>query len=310
MQRLSIRFSITDLRQLLHFLGVEVISTPHGLFLSQHRHISDLLVKFNMTGAKEVHTPMSTSEKLILDDGSSSVDATSYRQLVGSLQYLAITRPDVSFVVNRLSQFMHAPTQLHLQALKRVLRYLKGTIHYGLYLNRQSKHVLSAFSDSDWGGVLDKGRSTTAYVLYLGSNIISWKSARQKTVSRSSTEAEYKALANAAAEVIWVQNLLSDLGMPISSVPTLYCDNIGATYFCSNPLYHTKMKHLALDYHFVRERQAAGQLRVLHISNKDQIADMLTKPLGRPAFVKFRSKIGVSNGSSILRGRIEDKTKL
>ncbi|XP_043813706.1 uncharacterized mitochondrial protein AtMg00810-like [Manihot esculenta] len=141
-----------------------------------------------MAGAKEVNTPMSTGDKLILNDGSSSTDSTVYRQIVGSLQYLAITR----------------------------------TIHYGLFLNRNSTHTLSAFSDSDWGGVLDNGRSTTAYVLYLGSNIISWKSSRQKTVSRSSTEAEYKALANAAAKVFWVQSLLQDLGVPISQPPVLH----------------------------------------------------------------------------------------
>lgn len=245
-RQLAHRFSIKDLGCLHHFLGVEVISTASGLFLTQHRYIADLLVKFNMSGAKDVHTPMSTSEKLTLFDGSPSTDATVYKQIVGSLQYLAITRPDISFAINRLSQFMHAPTQLHFQALKRVLRYLKGTISHGLHLNRQSFHTLTAFSDSDWGGSLEQGRSTTTYILYLGSNVISWKSTRQKSVSRSSTEAEYRALANAAAEVIWVQNLLQDLGMPISQPPTLYCDNIGATYFCVNPIYHTRMKHLSL----------------------------------------------------------------
>ncbi|GJT93199.1 retrovirus-related pol polyprotein from transposon TNT 1-94 [Tanacetum coccineum] len=217
------------------------------LFLSQHRHIADLLSRFNMAGAKEVSTPLSSTETLLLNDGSHTVDSSSYRSIVGSLQYLAITRPDVSFAVNKLSQFMHAPTQLHLQALKR-------------------------------GGIKDNGRSTTAYILYLGSNIISWRSARQKSVSRSSTEAEYKALANASAEMMWVQNLLHELGISLHETPTLFCDNTGATYLCANPVYHSCMKHVA---HFVRERVSEGSLRVLHISSKDQLVDMLTKPLGR-----------------------------
>ena len=161
---------------------------------------------------------------------------------------------------------------------------------------------IKAFSDSDWGGVSNGGRSTTAYILYLGSNIISWRSARQKSVSRSSTEAEYKALANAASEVLWVQNLLHELGIASSHSPTLYCDNTGATYLCANHVYHSRMKHVALDYHFVREKMVDGSLRVLQIHSIDQLADALTKPLGRNLFLKLRSKIGVSDGSSILRG--------
>lgn len=163
-----------------------------------------------MDGAKEVATPLNSTDKLSCIDGLPLVDPTPNRKLVGSLQYLAITRPDVSFAINRLSQFMHASTQLHWQSLKQVLRYLKGTIHHGLFLKRGSPIILTTFSDSDWGGN-NGGRSTTAYVLYLGSNIISWTSVRQKSVSRSSTEAEYKALANATAKIMWVQNLLRDL---------------------------------------------------------------------------------------------------
>nr|GEV17864.1 retrovirus-related Pol polyprotein from transposon TNT 1-94 [Tanacetum cinerariifolium] len=127
------------------------------------------------------------------------------------------------------------------------------------------------------------------------------RSARQKTVSRSSTEAEYKALANAAAEVLWVQNILRELGVSISQPPTLFCDNTGATYLCANPVYHSRMKHLALDYHFVREKVSDGSIRVLHISSKDQQADALTKPLSRSLFLHFRSKIGVSDSSLILK---------
>ncbi|KAJ0886875.1 putative RNA-directed DNA polymerase [Helianthus annuus] len=302
------KFSVKDLGMLHHFLGVEVIPTPTGLFLSQHRYIHDILQQFQMDGAKDVITPLSATDSLSPNDSSPSVDVTPYRKLVGSLQYLAFTRPDISYAINKLSQLMHNPHQTHWQALKRVLRYLKGTIHHGLFLNRNSSLNLSAFSDSDWGGVNDAGRSTTAYVLYLGTNIISWKSARQKSVSRSSTEAEYKALANASAELTWTKNLLHELGIPTTHTPTLFCDNAGATYLCANPVYHSRMKHIALDYHFVREQVSAGKLRVLHISSQDQLADMLTKPLSRAPFLRNRSKIGVSDGSTILRGRIRNIT--
>ncbi|KAK1410452.1 hypothetical protein QVD17_36989 [Tagetes erecta] len=303
---LASRFSLKDLGMLHHFLGIEVIPTSSGLFLSQHRHIEDLLTNVKMEGAKDVTTPLCSTESLYPNDGSPAVDPTPYRQIIGSLQYLAFTRPDVSFAANRLSQFMHAPTQKHWQALKRVLRYLKGTIYHGLFLSRGSPLTLTAFADSDWGGTNDGGRSTSAYLLYLGSNIISWRSSRQKSVSRSSTEAEYKALANAAAELSWVQNILQELGITLPHCPRLFCDNTGATYLCANPVYHSRMKHVALDYHFVRERVTSGLLQVFHINTADQPADVLTKPLSRGPFLKFRSKIGVSDGSSILRGRIKD----
>ncbi|KAI3675722.1 hypothetical protein L1987_85314 [Smallanthus sonchifolius] len=241
---LSNKFSVKDLGMLHHFLGVEVIPAPTGLFLSQHRYIQDILQQFHMDGAKDVTTPLSTSDPLCANDPSPSVDATPYRKLIGSLQYLAFTRPDISFAINKLSQFMHNPRQAHWQALKRVFH-----------------------------------------------------------------EAEYKALANAAAELTWLKHLLKELGITITETPTLFCDNTGATYLCANPVYHSRMKHVALDYHFVREQVTNGLLRVLHINSKDQLADMLTKPLSRSPFLHNRSKIGVSDGSSILRGRIKENAQ-
>nr|KAJ0213981.1 hypothetical protein LSAT_V11C400194770 [Lactuca sativa] len=298
------RFSIKDLGSLHHFLGVEVIPVSTGLFLSQHRHIHDLLEHFHMDGAKDVTTPLNSSVSLTLHDGSACTDPTPYQKLVGSLQYLAFTRSDISFAVNKLSRFMHAPSQTHWQSLKRVLCYLKGTIHHGLYLHKNSSIQLTTFSDSDWGGIACGGHSTTSYLLFLGSNIVSWRSDRQKSVSRSSTEAEYKALANAASKVMWLQNLRLKLGIKSPSAPTLYCDNMGATYSCANPVYHSQMKHVALDYHYVREKVQDGSLVVQHVNSFDKLADALTKPLSRGPFQRLRSKIGVSDGSSILRGRI------
>ncbi|XP_076896396.1 katanin p80 WD40 repeat-containing subunit B1 homolog KTN80.1-like [Bidens hawaiensis] len=256
-----------------------------------------------MDGAKDVTTPLSASDPLSPADPSPLVDTTPYLKLVGSLQYLAFTRPDISFAINKLSQFMHNPRQAHWQSLKRVLRYLKGTIHHGLFLNCNSSLTLSAFSDSDWGGVNDAGRSTTAYILYLGTNIISWKSTRQKSVSRSSTEAEYKALANASAEITWTKNLLTELGILINQTPTLFCDNTGATYLSANPVYHSHMKHIALGYHFVREQVSAGHVRVLHISSQDQLADMLTKPLSRGLFLQEFAAAHSANVNCIKIGK-------
>lgn len=201
-----------------------------------------------MAGAKEVNTPMSSKTPLLLKDGSTTIDPTPYRKLVGGRQYLSLTRPDISYTVNRLSQYMHSPSELHWTALKRVLRYLKGTIYHGLFLHKGCPFQLKAFSDSDWGGNSDDFRSTTAYIIYLGSNPISWKSARQKSVSRSSSEAEYKAVANTTAEIMWIQNVLHEFGVKLPHPPSLFCDNTGATYLksCVSFTYETYILGLSL----------------------------------------------------------------
>lgn len=302
---LSTRFSIKNLGFPHYFLGVELVPTKDGILLSQHGHIRELLLKFKMAEAKPVATPLCTSTPLKLLDGSAAVDAKQFRSIIGGLQYLTITRPDLSFAVNKLSQFMHQPTELHLQQLKRILRYLKLTINHGLSLKKPQHMQLHAFSDADWAGNLDDRTSTSAYIIYLGGNPISWLSKRQRTVARSSTEAEYRSVAQAAAEVMWLINLLGELGIK-PQTPTLFCDNIGATYLCSNPVFHSRMKHIALDFHYVRQLVQMGKLKVSHISTKDQLADILTKPLPRPRFTTLRDKIGVTDCDPILRGHIKE----
>ncbi|KAK0595375.1 hypothetical protein LWI29_006006 [Acer saccharum] len=187
------------------------------------------------------------------------------------------------------------------------MRYLHGTIGHGLLLRRNSPISLHAFSDVDWAGNQDDRTSTSAYVIFLGSNAISRCSRKQRSVARSSTEAEYRAVAHTASEVVWLSSLLSELLAPPNTSPTIYCDNIGATYLCSNPVFHSRMKHIAIDFHFVREKVQSGQLRVSHVSSADQLADSLTKPLSRTRFALLRSKIGVSEMPTILRGQINSK---
>lgn len=280
-----------------------MVPTGDGMFLSQSQYVVDILEQCGMTGAKEVATLMCTS--VDPSAASPSCDATEYRQAIGRLQYLAVTRPEISFAVNRLAQFMSAPTQLHWKSVKRVLRYLKGTLHYGLHLRGGCPLSLMAYSDSDWGGVRDGGRSTTAYVVFFGPNIASWKSAKQLSVSRSSTEAEFRALANYAAEVTWIQGLLCELGVGLRFCPLLITDNMSASYVCKNLVFHSRMKHLALDYFLVREQVAASSLRVGYVRSSAQVADLLTKPLGHRVFAGLRNKIGLVDGASIMRGRVK-----
>jgi hypothetical protein len=156
--------------------------------------------------------------------------------------------------------------------------------------------IVSAFSDADWAGCVDDRRSTEGFAVYLGSNLISWTARKQTTVSRSSTEAEYKSLANATAEVLWVQKLLTELKVPHPPQARLWCDNLGATYLSVNPIFHARTKHIEIDFHFVRERVAQKLLEIRFINSEDQVADGFTKPLSVTKLQYFRSNLNLSSG--------------
>jgi hypothetical protein len=180
--------------------------------------------------------------------------------------------------------------------VKRILRYIRGTVKVGLTFQRSRSPLLSAFSDTDWAGCLDDRRSTGGFSIFFGPNLISWSARKQATVSRSSTEAEYKAVANATAELIWVEALACELGVVFYQRPTLWCDNLGATYLSANPIFHARTKHIEIDYHFVRERVSNRLLDIKFISAKDQIADGFTKALGVKDLDEFKRNLNLSRG--------------
>jgi hypothetical protein len=222
-----------------------------------------------------------------------SSDSTRYRSIVGGLQYLTLTRPDLAFAVNKVCQFLHTPTTVHWSAVKRILRYIAFTLDVGLRIRKTGSTLVSAFSDADWAGSIDDRRSTGGFAVYLGSNLISWSARKQATVSRSSTEAEYKAMANATAEVIWVESLLTELGVKFRRPSRLWCDNLGATYLSANPVFHARAKHIEIDFHFVRERVAKKLLEVRFIASNDQVADGFTKALPTHKLEVFRSNLNL-----------------
>lgn len=268
--------------------------------LHQHKYASELIHKAGLKDCKPASTPMVSSDKLARYTGNplDSATATRYRSTMEGLQNLTLTRPDdIAFVVNKVCQYLHCPTTAHYTAIKRILHYVSGSISYGLTFNSSSSLVLSAFSDVDWAGCSDDRRSTGGFAVFIGENLISGHAKKQATVSQSSTEAEYKDLANATTELIWAQSLLCELGVPQPEVLILWCDNIGATYLSANPVFHAQTKHIGVDFHFVRQRVAQCQLHVRIISTHDQIADGFTKPLTEGKLRAFQGNLNLCKSS-------------
>uniref|UniRef100_A0A2N9EKF8 Reverse transcriptase Ty1/copia-type domain-containing protein n=1 Tax=Fagus sylvatica TaxID=28930 RepID=A0A2N9EKF8_FAGSY len=288
--QLSNAFELKDLGPLRYFLGLQIDYKKVGLFVHQHKYITDLLTKFHMTECKAASTPIATTSSLSTTTTDLLSDPTPYRSLVGALQYATFTRPDIAFAVNRVCQFMHQPSTIHFAAAKRILRFLKGTLDKGI-LFQPGPLALTAFTDADWAGDTSDRRSTSGVVVFLGNNPITWLSKKQHTVSRSSTEAEYRSLATGAAELAWLRQVLCDLKLYLPSAPLIWCDNTSALALASNPVFHGRTKHIEVDYHFVRERVVRGDLSLQFISTHDQLADIFTKALPSTRFLLLCSKL-------------------
>ncbi|GJZ90888.1 ribonuclease H-like domain-containing protein, partial [Tanacetum coccineum] len=218
------------------------------------------------------------------------------------LWYLTFTRPDTSYAVQQVCLYMHDPREPHFSALKRILRYVRGTLDYGLQLFSSSTIDLVAYSDADWAGCPTTRRSTSGYCVFLGNNLLSWSSKRQPTLSRSSAEAEYRGVANAVAETCWLRNLLCELHTPLSFATLVYCDNVSVVYLSCNSVQHQRTKHIEIDIHFVRDLVVAGQVRVLHVPSRYQYADIFTKGLSSALFEEFRSSLSVRCSSAPTAG--------
>ncbi|CAL9006084.1 unnamed protein product [Prunus brigantina] len=300
-------FELKDMGTLTYFLGLQISYKSNGdIFVSQQKYATDLLAKSGMSSCKPCPTPLKPHTQILLTDGVPLKDPKQYRSIVGALQYLTFTRPDIAHSVNTVCQFMNNPTEHHFFLVKRILRYLQGTLSHGFTYSASGPFLLSAYSDSDWAGDINTRRSTTGFVVYLGSNPVSWQSKKQGSVSRSSTEAEYKALANASADVVWIRQLLVDLHVYLSEPPILYCDNLSALALSSNPIYHSRIKHLDIDFHFIRERVQRRDFLVQYIPTDEQVADVLTKGLHGPVFSKHCTNLRLGPYSEIEGGCLDN----
>jgi hypothetical protein len=292
-EQMKAEFKMSDLGPLSFYLGIEVHQEAGIITLKQAAYVSRIVEKAGLTGCNPCATPMEPRLKLSKESAGSLVDATEYRSLVGSLRYLVNTRPDLAYSVGYVSRFMEKPTDEHLAAVKRIIRYVAGTIHLGCRYVKEGEGGLQGYSDSDMAGDIDTRKSTTGVIFFLGKNPVSWQSQKQRVVALSSCESEYIAAATAACQGIWLAQLLGDLRNAATEVVDLRVDNQSALALMKNPVFHDRSKHIQTKFHFIREAVENGEITPSYIGTEGQLADILTKPLSRIKFQELREQIGM-----------------
>ncbi|HTU07751.1 MAG TPA: Ty1/Copia family ribonuclease HI, partial [Trebonia sp.] len=281
------------------------------LTLSQAEYVRRLLERYGMLNSRPTDTPIATGMRLSQDDcptvpvmPAPSMQGHSYAAVVGALMYAMLgTRPDLAFAVASLSRFTSNPGEPHMQTLKRVLRYLHGTVNHQLaYDGREgdkgrpsntSGTLLLGYCDADWATSMDDRRSVTGWVFLVAGGAISWQSQRQKSVALSTVEAEYMAAGNATKEAVWLRTLLNELGETQTNATTILTDNQGSIALAKNPEQHQRSKHIDIRYHFIRERIADGVVQLAYIPGSEMTADQLTKPLAKDAHNQCARRMGL-----------------
>nr|XP_033512826.1 uncharacterized mitochondrial protein AtMg00810-like isoform X1 [Nicotiana tomentosiformis] len=304
---LQAKFKMKDLGELKFFLGIEFSRSKEGILMNQRKYALELVSELGLAGGKPVATPLEFNHKLtsvafdeFMNKGEASTDAQledpgSYQRLVGRLLYLTMTRRDIAFVVQVLSQHMHAPKQSHMEATVRVVKYIKGTAGLGLLMPAKGNKELVAYCDSDWGSCVETRKSITSYIVKFGEALISWKSKKQSTVSRSSAESEFRSMAATVAEVTWLVGLFGELGIGVNTPVQLFCDSKAAIQIAAHPIFHERTKYFDIDCLFVREKIEGDQIQTQHIGTKEQPADLLTKSLCKPQHEYLNSKLEMKN---------------
>eukprot|EP00253_Pinus_taeda_P021950 PITA_21950 len=278
-------FEMTELGFLRYFLRIEVDQSENGVFISQVKYVEAVLKRFNMQNSKAATTSTIMGLKLTKEDRNKDFDPKLYKSIVGSLMYLTATRPDIMHAMSLISKFMERLKETHWQAAKRILRYVKGTKGFGILYSSSESFMLTSYTDSNWAGSVDDRKSTSGYVFHMGSGAISWASKKQLVVSLSTAEAEYVEATTTACQAVWLRRVLIDLCHEQEKGTTIYYDNSSEIALSKNFVFHKRTKHIDTKFHFIRELVNNGEIILQHCRTKDQLDDILTKPLGKKSLI-------------------------
>ncbi|GMP33402.1 hypothetical protein CsSME_00006737 [Camellia sinensis var. sinensis] len=273
-------FDIKDLENLKYFLGIEVARSQQEISLSQRKYTLDLLKDTGMLGCKPASTPIVPNAKLTSESSELLENPGMYQRLVGGLIYLTNIRPNLTFAVSVVSQFMHAPRTEHLDVVHHILRYMKTSPSLGLFFTADPQFGLSCFTDADYAGSRTDRHSTSGFCTFSGDHLISWISKKQAVIFRSSAKAEYRAMAQGTGEILWLYSNLAELGFEETAPASLFCDNKSTIMLSSDAVLHERTKHIEVDIHFIQEKVRIGIVRPSFVSSSQQLADMFTKSVG------------------------------
>ena len=285
------KFEMSLMGELKCFLGLQVDQRIDGIFIYQSKYLKELLKRYKMEDSSSARTPSSTVVKLGACDSSIKVDVSSYRGMIGSLLYLTASRPDIMFVTCFCARFQAVPRDIHLVAVKRILRYLKGTPNLGIWYPRESGFNLLGYKDSNYAESVVYRKSTSGSCQF---RLISWYSKKEQTISNSTAEAEYIAAGSCCAQILWIRNQLRDYGFMLSKIP-ITCNNISAIAISNNPVQHPRTKHIDVRYHFIREHVMNGTVELHFVPSEEQTTDIFTEALDESTFTRLVGKLGMLN---------------
>jgi hypothetical protein len=279
--------------ELLYFLGLQVNQSSAGIFITQEKYLKEMLKKFQMEDSSPVSTPMVVDCNLSKDDISPDIDQRTYRSMIGSILYIITSRPNIMQVVGMVGRYQCAPKQIHLVAIIRILKYLKGTMNYGLWYPKNQNFQLTSYSDADWENCVDERKSTSGGAFFLGDLLVAWISKKQGSISLSTTEVEYIVLAACCTHILWMIQTLADLKVNYTDPIAIHCDNTSAISVSKSIFLHSKTKHIPIKYHFLREKVTNIVVQLHYIPSIEQIVDIFNKPLTATPFGYLRQKLGV-----------------
>ncbi|GJT81372.1 retrovirus-related pol polyprotein from transposon TNT 1-94 [Tanacetum coccineum] len=277
------RFEMSLMGEIQFFLALQIHQSPRGIFINQAKYALEILKKHGMEKCDTVGTPMATKSKLDADLSGKLIDQTDYHSKIGSLMYLTSSRPDIVQAVCYCARYQARPTEKHLKEVKRIFRYLRGTINMGLWYPKDSVFELTDFLDAGYAGCIDTRKSTSGGIQFLGDKLVSWMSKKQDCTAMSSAKAECVALSASCAQVIWTMTQLQDYGFNYNKIP-LYCDSQSAIAISCNLVQHSHTKHIHTRYHFIKEHVENGIIELYFVRTEYQLADMFTKALSEDRF--------------------------